>query len=264
MRSARSSDPEVRTALTRQTTGQAEELVGSVRTSAVGGDDRVERAVRRRERPETVYAGVATRALGFAVDAGGSSSSRSPPWPPSSRSSPRSSGRCARSGSWACCCASGWALYAGGYFVLFWSSTGQTPGMRLFRLRVSGRNGRPPSAWRAVLRAVGTVIAIVPLFAGYVPVLFDERRRGLPDFLAGTFVVYDDRIPRDRPSHQTLISARTIDVRCGSWSSRTSSRWRACSAGAWSRRATPPTSPGPATTRSGWPRRSSTTRSCST
>jgi hypothetical protein len=36
------------------------------------------------------------------------------------------------------------------------------------------------------------VIAIVPFFAGYLPVLFDERRRGLPDFMAGTEVVYDD------------------------------------------------------------------------
>jgi uncharacterized RDD family membrane protein YckC len=188
----------VRTALTRQTTGLAEELVGSVRTSAVELDDRVERAVRRRERPETVYAGVATRALGFAVDAAlvlvtfaslaalvslisSLVGTLDPQW------------------LVGVLLASGWALYAGGYFVLFWSGAGQTPGMRLFRLRVSRRNGRPPSLWRAVLRAVGTVIAIVPLFAGYVPVLFDERRRGLPDFLAGTFVVYDDRIPRDRP-----------------------------------------------------------------
>jgi uncharacterized RDD family membrane protein YckC len=39
---------------------------------------------------------------------------------------------------------------------------------------------------------VATWIAIVPFFAGYLPVLFDRRRRGLPDFVAGTEVVYDD------------------------------------------------------------------------
>jgi uncharacterized RDD family membrane protein YckC len=38
---------------------------------------------------------------------------------------------------------------------------------------------------------VGTAIAIIPFFAGYLPVLFDDRRRGLPDFLAGTVVVYE-------------------------------------------------------------------------
>jgi hypothetical protein len=63
--------------------------------------------------------------------------------------------------------------------------------MRLLRLRVL-RAGSPPSLGRSVVRAVGTVIAIVPFFAGYLPVLFDERRRGLPDFMAGTEVVYDD------------------------------------------------------------------------
>jgi len=39
---------------------------------------------------------------------------------------------------------------------------------------------------------VGLVLAIVPFFLGFVPVLFDERRRGLPDFLAGTVVKYED------------------------------------------------------------------------
>jgi uncharacterized RDD family membrane protein YckC len=84
------------------------------------------------------------------------------------------------------------ALIGGTYFVLFWSGAGQTPGMRLLRLHLRMRNGRPPSLARALLRAIGTVISIVPLFAGYLPVLFSERRRGLPDFLAGTVVVYED------------------------------------------------------------------------
>ena len=44
-----------------------------------------------------------------------------------------------------------------------------------------------------VVRLIGLVLAIVPMFAGFIPVLFSKRRRGLPDFLAGTVVVYDDR-----------------------------------------------------------------------
>ena len=48
-----------------------------------------------------------------------------------------------------------------------------------------------PSVGRSLVRLVGLVLAIVPLFAGFLPVLFNERRRGLPDFLAGTVVVYD-------------------------------------------------------------------------
>ena len=64
--------------------------------------------------------------------------------------------------------------------------------MRLLALRVRGPAGGNPSIGRSVVRLVGLLLAIVPLFAGFVPVLFTERRRGLPDFLAGTVVVYDD------------------------------------------------------------------------
>jgi uncharacterized RDD family membrane protein YckC len=88
--------------------------------------------------------------------------------------------------------ASGWIILAGSYFVLFWSAAGQTPGMRLLHLRVRGAQGAPLSLGRALLRLVGLLLAIVPLFAGFLPVLFTARRRGLPDYVAGTVVVYDD------------------------------------------------------------------------
>jgi uncharacterized RDD family membrane protein YckC len=87
--------------------------------------------------------------------------------------------------------ASGWLLVVTTYFVLFWSSAGQTPGMRLLHVRVFGPGGEPLSIGRSLIRLVGLVVAIVPLFAGFVPVLFTERRRGLPDFLARTVVLYD-------------------------------------------------------------------------
>jgi uncharacterized RDD family membrane protein YckC len=186
--------PEVRAAITQQTTGLAEELVVGVRSRAVRLDDRAEDAVRRRPRAaRSTFAGVATRALALGIDTavilaifvslaalGALVASLFGGFRP----------------HWlaATLLAGGWALLAGGYFVLFWSGAGQTPGMRLMHLRVRGRTGSPPSFGRAVARAVGTVIAIVPFFAGYVPVLFDERRRALPDFLAGTEVVYDDAL----------------------------------------------------------------------
>jgi uncharacterized RDD family membrane protein YckC len=71
-------------------------------------------------------------------------------------------------------------------------AAGQTPGMRLLHVRVQGPAGNPPSVGRSLVRLVGLVLAIVPMFAGFIPVLFSKRRRGLPDFLAGTVVVYDD------------------------------------------------------------------------
>ena len=186
------SSPELRNAVARQTTGLADEVVGGVRASAARLDDRAEQIVRRPSRAERpIYGGIATRAIALAVDAavtlvlfmsvvgitalvaslvGG----LRPEWLVGAL------------------LASGWMLIAGTYFVIFWSSAGQTPGMRLLRVRVHGPAGDPPSIGRSLVRVVGLVLAIVPMFAGFIPVLFSKRRRGLPDFLAGTVVVYDD------------------------------------------------------------------------
>jgi uncharacterized RDD family membrane protein YckC len=84
--------------------------------------------------------------------------------------------------------AAGWAVLSVAYFAGFWSLVGQTPGMQLMRVRVRGPGGEPPSFWRSVLRVVGLALAIIPCFAGFIPALFDGRRRALPDLMAGTTV----------------------------------------------------------------------------
>ena len=89
----------------------------------------------------------------------------------------------------------GWLLVVALYFVGFWSVTGQTPGMRLLRLRVQARSGAPPTVLRSLLRLAGLILAIIPFFAGFLPALFDHRRRALPDFVAGTTVVYAQITP---------------------------------------------------------------------
>jgi uncharacterized RDD family membrane protein YckC len=84
-----------------------------------------------------------------------------------------------------------WAFVVATYFVVFWSTAGQTPGMRAMGLRVIDAHGGHPGTARSVVRLVGLVLAIIPLGAGFIPVLFDDRRRALPDFMARTVVVYD-------------------------------------------------------------------------
>jgi hypothetical protein len=42
-------------------------------------------------------------------------------------------------------------------------------------------------------------LAIVPLFAGLLPVLVDDRRRGLHDLIAGTIVPYSEEEPPAEP-----------------------------------------------------------------
>jgi uncharacterized RDD family membrane protein YckC len=80
-----------------------------------------------------------------------------------------------------------WAV---GYFVVFWSTTGQTPGNRLMRIRVCcADDGAVLKPRRALLRFGALVLAALPLFAGFLPVLFDDRRRGVHDMIARTVVV---------------------------------------------------------------------------
>jgi uncharacterized RDD family membrane protein YckC len=57
---------------------------------------------------------------------------------------------------------------------------------------LSKRGDSRLTAWQAIVRTIGLALAIIPCFLGFVPALFDRRRRALPDYLAGTVVVYDD------------------------------------------------------------------------
>ena len=63
------------------------------------------------------------------------------------------------------------------------------------RLRVVARDGSPPGLGRSLLRLLGLALAILLLFTGFLPVLVDDRRRALQDFLAGTVVIYDVGAP---------------------------------------------------------------------
>jgi uncharacterized RDD family membrane protein YckC len=90
-----------------------------------------------------------------------------------------------------------YGLWLVGYFVLFWSATGQTPGDRLLQIRVCrAADGVAPSAGAALLRFGGLIVAALPLFAGFLPILLDDRRRGVQDMIARTVVV---AVPRELP-----------------------------------------------------------------
>ena len=89
----------------------------------------------------------------------------------------------------------GWLIFLAGYAVLFWSTAGQTPGMRVTRLRLEGPDGRPPRVGRSLLRFAATVVALAPFGVGLVPVLFDRRRRALQDLAARTVVMREERLP---------------------------------------------------------------------
>ena len=84
-----------------------------------------------------------------------------------------------------------------GYFATFWSTTGQTPGAHVMGVRVvCAKGGEPVHLWTAVVRLAGMLLAALPLFAGFLLILIDDRRRGLQDRLARTVVVYSSNARR--------------------------------------------------------------------
>jgi uncharacterized RDD family membrane protein YckC len=197
------SSPAVRTALTHHTVSFAGELAIALRARGDALDDRLEHAAHRlvRRKPSLAaadgpaYGGVSTRALALAVDGAAAFlavfavgailglvalivGDIRPQW------------------LVGLVLGSAWIVGATAYFVLFWSAAGQTLGMRLLRLRVlDRRRGEPPGFFRSLVRFAGLVVAIIPCFAGFLPVLVDNRRRGLPDYVAGTVVVREAEDP---------------------------------------------------------------------
>jgi uncharacterized RDD family membrane protein YckC len=181
------SGPEVRAAVTTQSAGFADQVMDGVRHAATRLDRRLTLG-----RSAASFAGIASRGIALVVDAlavvaislalgaaaglvGSLVGGVRPDW------------------------LAGFLLslagvvVALGYFSLFWSTVGQTPGMRLMHLRVlRQRTSGRLNVWQALVRTLGLALAIIPCFLGFVPALFDSRRRALPDYLAGTVVVYDD------------------------------------------------------------------------
>lgn len=186
------SSPEIRTALTSQSVGFADELASSIGRRARASDLRLDGVVGHQAPRSLEYGGLSTRGVALVLDAAlaqlaflvGAASialvlalagGLGDGW---------------LDGSLA---GAGWFLAVGAYFVAFWSGTGQTPGMRALRVRLVDTSGRAPPVLRSVVRFVGLILAIIPLGAGFLPVIFDSRRRGLHDFLSGT-VVLDETV----------------------------------------------------------------------
>jgi uncharacterized RDD family membrane protein YckC len=84
-----------------------------------------------------------------------------------------------------------WLLWSIGYFVFFWSTTGQTPGNRVMSIVVVDSGGRGPlKPRRALLRFIALVAGAAALLSGILIMLWDGRRRCFHDRVARTLVYY--------------------------------------------------------------------------
>lgn len=75
------------------------------------------------------------------------------------------------------------------YAFLFIGLTGKTPGLGLLKIKIITVYGESPSWTRALLRSLGIVISLAFLGLGLFWIGFDRHKRGLHDFLAGTYAV---------------------------------------------------------------------------
>ena len=92
-----------------------------------------------------------------------------------------------------------WLLAGAGYLLSFWSLSGQTLGMRFLSIRLDVDGSRRVGLRCALRRLIGGVLAAIPLGAGFLGILYSERRHGLQDWFAGTDVIFVDQPGREAP-----------------------------------------------------------------
>jgi uncharacterized RDD family membrane protein YckC len=76
-----------------------------------------------------------------------------------------------------------------GYFILNWLRSGQTLGMRAWRLRAVSDLGKPLNLAAAVLRSIGGFVAWAPAALGVLWLYWDRDHLALHDRASKTRVV---------------------------------------------------------------------------
>jgi uncharacterized RDD family membrane protein YckC len=75
------------------------------------------------------------------------------------------------------------------YLLVFQIIVGRTLGMRLLGIKIIDVYGDQPSAGRCVARCAGYLAGVATLFLGFLWMGFDSEKRGLQDWIAGTYVI---------------------------------------------------------------------------
>lgn len=75
------------------------------------------------------------------------------------------------------------------YALVFQITQGRTLGMRVLKLKIIDVWGDRPSPGRCVARCFGYLAGVATLFLGVLWIGFDSEKRGLQDWIAGTYVI---------------------------------------------------------------------------
>jgi len=80
----------------------------------------------------------------------------------------------------------GWFAVLIGFFCFFWHRSGQTLGMKTWRLSIRSIDGSLPSYRQCLIRCLCAPLSLVFLAAGYWLVYADPQRQTVHDRLSGT------------------------------------------------------------------------------
>jgi uncharacterized RDD family membrane protein YckC len=78
------------------------------------------------------------------------------------------------------------------YYVIAWARTGQTVGMSLIGLKVIAKDGSQVGFGKAILRYIGYIVSGLVLSIGFLWIVFDGKRQGWHDKIAGTYVIREE------------------------------------------------------------------------
>jgi uncharacterized RDD family membrane protein YckC len=96
----------------------------------------------------------------------------------------------ATAGNWVYVYRAGLVLVIAGYYALNWRRSGQTLGMRAWRLRTVSASGRTPSWSGVILRLCFGFIAWAPAALGVLWLYLDPEHLALQDRLSKTRVIH--------------------------------------------------------------------------
>lgn len=80
--------------------------------------------------------------------------------------------------------------FMGALFVAFWVYFSATPGKMMVSLKIAdAKTLQPPTKKQYIIRFIGSIISVLPLFLGIFAMLFNKKRQTWHDRMAGTVVI---------------------------------------------------------------------------
>ncbi len=77
--------------------------------------------------------------------------------------------------------------------VVFWHLISATPGKQLMHLKVVDAESFERISWiQALLRIIGYLISMLPLYLGFLWIIWDKRKQGFHDKIAKTVVIFEE------------------------------------------------------------------------